>query len=83
MSAPRQVVVRAGHQPWGDIPEYHQDVFVRYVRADKRGHPNPRMVEARWQFWRCNNADCPAEFFVHDDAIKALIAEAVDLLVEP
>lgn len=73
MTARPDVVVRVSHKGGGDMPDYHTPVFVGYVRADCTGRPNPRMYDAMWQFWRCNNGDCPGEFFVSDSAIRDLI----------
>lgn len=77
MSAgPVRVVVRYGHQAVGDVPDYHEWIYVAPIACDKRGRPNPRIAYPDWQFWRCNNPDCHAEAVVSDDAVRTLIEEA-------
>jgi hypothetical protein len=66
-------VIRHGHEEIGDYPQYHEWIYVRDVRVDRRGHPNPRMASADWQFWRCNNTDCPAEAFVNNQTIRRML----------
>lgn len=64
------------HQAVGDIPDYHEWVYERPARCDKRGRSDPQMAQANWQFWRCDNWDCPAQAFVPNSLIVGLI-EAV------
>lgn len=71
-----QVVITHEHQAVGDAPDYHEWVYMNPIKCDRRGRPNPRMYSADWQFWRCNNVDCPAEAVVSNDAIRSLIEAA-------
>lgn len=77
MSAPVSVRIVIPHQHVGDIPDYHEWINTgQKVKADRRGHPNPRMVMAEWQRWICNNTDCAGLALVHENAIVALIEGA-------
>lgn len=70
------VKIRVPHQHVGDIPDYHEWVYTGPYLADSRGRSNPRMLQAMWQAWVCNNADCPARGIVHYGAIQNLLDDA-------
>jgi hypothetical protein len=54
--------------------DFHEWIWTdTKVKADKRGHPNPRMVQADWRLVRCNNTECPALALVNmNDVLGAL-----------
>lgn len=64
------VLVRQQHVHGGDVPDYHEWVYLDNFRADSRGRSNPRMYSASWQRWRCNNPECPAWALVADEFIQ-------------
>lgn len=78
MAFPHQCVrVVAPHEAIGDTPEYHEWVNLgERVRADHRGHRNPRMSFAAWARWICNNTDCHASALVHDDLVRLALNNA-------
>jgi hypothetical protein len=66
-----------GHEHFDDELDYHEWITSgERVKADRRGHPNPRMTYAYWSKWICNNAQCSAWALVSDDGVKALIEAA-------
>lgn len=72
-SAATGVVIRAPHADLGD-DDYHQWVTLGgRVKADVNGRRQPRIWNADWQRWVCNNTECPAVALVSDAAIVALL----------
>lgn len=62
--------------PHDDKLDYHEWItHGRRVKADCLGRWNPRMHEANWTWWSCNNMDCAALGFVSDDAARVLLDE--------
>jgi hypothetical protein len=63
-------------QPHEDLvdDDYHEWVSTaEKVRADITGRPNPRMYQANWTKWVCNNLDCAAFALVSDELSLAAI----------
>ena len=54
--------------------DWHEWIFLgERIRANRLGHPNPRMHYPEWQRWICNNTECGAWALIHDQAIRDLL----------
>lgn len=66
-SVPR-MVLRHDHGE-GDIPDYHEPIWLGdSVLRDRRGRPH-RNGQTRWALVRCNNPGCPFEALVNAEIV--------------
>jgi hypothetical protein len=62
-----------------DLDAYHQWIDIdQRVRADVNGKLAPRMNEAYWRKWICNNGDCPGIAYVHDDLARLALIDTAE-----
>jgi hypothetical protein len=66
-----RVLVRlvSDHADLGEDGYHRWITFGQRVKANRLGIANPRMYDAEWTKWVCNNGNCPAWALVHDDAV--------------
>ena len=62
-----RIVVSFDHVVRPEDPcDFHEWIWTdTEVKADKRGHPNPRMINADWRLVDCNTTDCPAQALIN------------------